>query len=251
MIVRFALMALLIAGCSDPYGDAQKADTITAYETFIRENPKSPKRAMAEMRTEQLYLEKARNEKTLAAYDLYLDNFPKGTLREKATEERRDFLLKWAEKEDTPPAWKKFLDEYPTGNVRQQRMAKSRLNMAMHRHTVSTGPVRMEQVNLANDPAGPKNGYGFYVDFTNKGKQPIERLNVMIQYLGENGSVLGSEKWPAVAKRLPAGLPFEEGFDKPIAPGETRTWEWSTGTIPEGWNKKVNVFPVDIRFVEK
>ena len=54
MIVRLALMTLLIAGCADPYGDAQKADTISAYETFIRENPKSPKRAMAEIRTEQL-----------------------------------------------------------------------------------------------------------------------------------------------------------------------------------------------------
>jgi hypothetical protein len=249
MIVRFTLIALLFTGCSDPYGDAQKLDTIAAYRQFVRENPKSPKRTMAEIRLEQLYLEKARNDKSLAAYDIYLDTFPKGTMRDTALSERRDFLMKWAEGEDTPPAWQKFLDEYPSGNVSQQRTAKRRLNMAMNRHVVEAGPVRMEQVNLAEDPEAAKNGYGFYVDFTNKGKQPIERLNVAITYLDENGKSLGKDTWPAVAKRLPAGLPFEEGFDKPIAPGETRTWEWSTGTLPNGWSKKVTVTPVGIRFV--
>jgi hypothetical protein len=107
----------------------------------------------------------------------------------------------------------------------------------------------MEQVNLAENPEGPLDGYGFYVDVTNNGDAPIQYLNMQISYLDEKGTTLSRSKWPAVATRLPASLPMEEGFDKPIAKGETRQWEWTTGKTPDGWSKKVSVIPINIKFV--
>ena len=69
-----------------------------------------------------------------------------------AKDERREFLLDWARDTDTPEAWQKYLDEYPTGNSKAQREAKRRLNMAKNKNAVEFGPIKMEQVNLAEDP---------------------------------------------------------------------------------------------------
>ena len=41
-MIRLALITVATLGCSDPYGDAQKADTIAAWESFVDENPRSP-----------------------------------------------------------------------------------------------------------------------------------------------------------------------------------------------------------------
>ena len=107
----------------------------------------------------------------------------------------------------------------------------------------------MEQVNLAEDPNGPLNGYGFYVDVTNKGDAAIAMLKLEIQYLNEAGQKVGSGSWPVVATRLPGGLPMADGFDKPIAPGETRQWEWTDGEFPDSWAKKSKVVATAIQFV--
>jgi len=250
MFAQIALTALLFTGCSDPYGDAQKVDSISTWETFISENPKNPKRSLAEVRLEELYLKAARDGKSLEGYDLYLKKFPKGNLVTTATKERREFLMDWARETDTPEAWEKFIAEYPTGNSKLKREAKRRLNMAKNKSAIEFGPIKMEQVNMAEDPDGPLNGYGFYVDVTNKSDKPIQRLNVQIAYLDDDGGVLKRASWPAVAERLPAGLPMPEGFSKPIAPGEARQWEWTDGEMPKGWSKKAKVIATDIKFAE-
>lgn len=249
MFARLALVALLLSGCSDPYGEAQKADSIAVWEQFIAENPKNPKRSMGQIRLEELYLDAARKAKTLEAYDTYLTKYPRGKMVETAHKERRDFMLAWTRKQDTVETWEKYLAEYPATRSAGGREAKARLNMARHKGDVSVGPVKMEQVNLAENPEGPMDGYGFYVDVTNNGDAPIQYLNMQISYLDEKGATLSRSKWPAVATRLPASLPMEEGFDKPIAKGETRQWEWTTGKTPDGWSKKVSVIPINIKFV--
>lgn len=249
MLNRLALAAILMTGCSDPYGEAQKADTIVAWEAFIDENPKNPKRSMGQIRLEELYLTAARESGKLEAYDTYLSKYPKGKLNESAVKERRSFLMDWARQTNTVEAWEKYLADYPASRSKGGREAKQRLNMAKHSHKIVLGPTKMEQVNLAENPDGPLDGYGFYVDVTNNGDTPIEYLNMMISYLDAEGVSLRSSKWPAVATRLPASLPMPEGFSKPIAPGETRQWEWTVGDPPEGWSKKTVVVPVNVKFV--
>jgi len=250
MFVRIALLALFFTGCSDPYGDAQNVDSIAAWEAFVAENPKNPKRSLAQVRLEELYLKAARDGKSLEGYDLYLKKFPKGNLIDTANKERRDFLIEWARETDTPEAWEKYIAEYPTGNSKAKREARRRLNMAKNKDAIEFGPIKMEQVNMAEDPDGPLNGYGFYVDVTNKSDKPIQRLNVQIAYLNDAGDVLKKASWPAVAQRLPAGLPMPEGFSKPIAPGEARQWEWTDGEMPQDWSKKAKVIATDIKFAE-
>jgi len=249
-MMRMLLLVMLMGwGCADPFVDAQEANTIEAYETFVNENPNSPFLLQGQLRLEELYLEKARTDKTLEAYDAYLERYTTGKLWEKAVEERRTFLFNWAEDENTAAAWQKYIDEYPKGNRKMMVTARTRLQMAAHRDAVGLGPVTMEMVNLAEDPDGPLNGYGFFVDVTNNGDKPISKLVLSLSYLGENGNVLSRDEWPAVATRLPGNLPMEEGFADPILPGQDRVWEWTTGDVPAGWTKKTSIAAVAIELV--
>lgn len=245
-----ALLLALATGCGSPFADAQEQDTIAAYEAFLAENPNSPYTLQAQTRLEQLYLDKARADKTLESYDTYLEKFPKGTLRDKALEERRDFLFAWADAENTVAGWNKFLEEYSTGGDKKQRKeARKRLRMAEHRDKVELAPVEMEQVNLAENPDGPLDGWGFFVDVTNVGQEAIGHLYLKVSYLDASGKALDSDSWPVATKVNPGGIPIEEEFKQPLKPGDTRTWVYTTGDMPAGWSKKVSVVPVDIGFV--
>ena len=244
-----AALALSTVGCGSPFADAQEADTIEAYEAFLAANPSSPYTLQAQTRLEELYLGKARDEKTLEAYDTYLEKFPEGALRAKALDERREFLFAWADSEDSVDGWKKYLTEYATGGDKKQRKeARKRLRMAENRGAIELGPVEQEQVNLAENPDGPLDGWGFYVDVTNKGEQTITHLYLQVAYLGDGGKSLDSDSWPVVTKVNPGGIPIEEEFKQPLKPGESRTWVYTTGDMPAGWTKKVRVTPVDIGF---
>lgn len=245
------LAAMLLAtGCENQFDIAQKAHTIEAYEKYLNENPDGARVLEATLALEDLYLEKARNDKSLDGYDAYVKRFPKGKHMEKIMEERKQFLFDWAAEEDTPDAWNRFLDEYKTGAKKLRTKAKQRLRMAENRDKVSSSPPEVEQVNLAENPDGPLDGWGFTADFTNEGEQAIQYLMVEIQYLNDAGKAVKQEQWPAVAERLPGNMPMEEGFSEPIKPGESRTFHFTTGDIPADWGKKVKLVPVDIGFAK-
>jgi len=251
--MRYFLLLALLMGCSDPYGAAQQADTIEAYEKFISDNPRSARRDMAQLRLEGLYLEKARKDKKLESYDDYLSRYPSGKMRKRAMDERQAFLLTWAESEDTPEGWKKVLDEYPKAKGKVKRRVRERMNMAKNQGKLVIGEVKMERINMANDPQGPLNGYGFWVDVTSKAKRPLTRVDLEIAYLSKSGRPLGTKRWELVH---PGPLhsdhtPMAEGFSKPLKSGQTRTWEWSDSEPPEEWSKKVTITPVHIAFKKK
>ena len=245
------LLAILATGtvaCQNPFDAAMEANSIEAFEQFLAENPNSPFTTQATIRLEELYLEKARADKSLEAYDTYLQKYPKGKLLETAVKERRQFLFDWADQEDTAEAWQKLLDEYPTGDRKLKVEARTRLNMAQNRGLVTVGAVSIEQINLAENPDGPLDGWGIFADVTVGGDKEVESLMMQVSYLGSEGQVLDSRQWPVVAPHTPDRSPIEEEFKVPMKPGETRTFEWTTGDTPAGWAKKVTVKPVDIKF---
>lgn len=242
---------LFTAGCENAFDKAQEAHTIEGYEEYLKNNPDGARTLEANLALEDLYLEKARNDGNLEGYDSYVERFPKGRHLEKVMEERKQFLFDWAAEKDTPEAWQKFLDEYKSGAKKLRTKAKQRKRMAENRDKVAFGPVEVEQVNLAENPDGPLDGWGFTADVTNNGTEAIQYLMVELQYLNDAGKAAKSEQWPAVATRLPGNLPMEEGFSDPIQPGASRTFNFTTGDLPAGWSKKVKLVPVDIAFAQK
>jgi len=246
----FSLMLAL--ACGPSFHEVQKADSIEAYEAFIEAAPNSPSITMAEIRLEELYLEKAREEKTLEAYDVYLglygDN-PKSQLSEKAVEEREEFLYAWAEESNSVEAWQKWLDEYPKGDKKRKQEARRRVGMNAYVDSLDIGPVEVEPVNLAEDPDGPLDGYLFSADVTNNGDKTITTLNMELQYFDAEGNVIDKDRWPLVAPQAPGNMPIEEEWKVPVKAGETRTY-WYTDMAPDapGWSKKVRLVPIAVSF---
>jgi hypothetical protein len=203
---------LLLLACRDPWTEAEKADTV-------------------------------------AAYDAFLERFPQGKVHDELEKEREKVAFDEADAAGTPEAWESWRERYrASGDKRLRRAAKGRLEVARHKDHIEVGPTTMEQVNLAENPDGPLDGWGFWADVTNRGTEPMTYLVLRIDYLDEAGKALDGREWPAVATALPGGMPIPDGFDKPMQPGEKRTWEWTTGDMPAGWAKKVAVKAVDVRF---
>jgi len=234
-------LLMVLTACGDNFSVVQKEDTIEAYEAYLAENPDSRWTLQANDRLETLYLEKAREEKSLEAYDAYLERFPEGKLRGKALDEREEFLFDWAKSEDSKAAYEKFLDEYPKADKKRRRHAERMIEVHEYLGKVDLSDTKVEQVNMAENPDGPKDGWGFSVDVTNKGTEPIVDMRLQIQYLSPEGGVLREKQWPVVAPKFP--IPMEEEKKVPIAPGETRTWWWTDGAIPERWleNKETRI----------
>ncbi|MCP4809484.1 MAG: hypothetical protein GY913_17390 [Proteobacteria bacterium] len=246
------LFAALLA-CGPSFRDIQKADTIEAYEGFIAASPNSPSITMANIRLEELYLAKARDEKSLEAYDDYLTRYEGGVgtaaLVEDAVEERETFLYDWAEEQNSEEGWQKYLDEYPKGDKKRKQEARRRLKMNSYIEFIEIGPVEAEPTNLAEKEDGPLDGFKFLADVTNNGDKRITTLNMELQYLGADGSVIDTDRWPLVAPAAPGNMPIEEEWKVPVEPGETRTY-WFTDMAPEvpGWSKKTKLVAIGIAF---
>lgn len=247
-LLAVLLLSLTLSACTDPFSEAQKTDSIEAYEGYLKDNPSGPYRLQAEMRLEELMLQKARDEQSLEAFDAYLARFPKGSQREKAVADREMFLYRWAEEQDTPAAYQQYLDEYPQGDKKRKEDARRRMIMAEHKDKISISAPEQEQVNLGGEVDGVPNGWAFYVDVTNKGDQPITRLTLQLRFLNEQGSVLKTANHPSVGSRYPGRSWVEDEYKAPLQPGQTRQWKYTTGDIPPNWGQKVEVKAIDISF---
>lgn len=242
------LLSLTLSACTDPFSEAQQADTIESYEKYLADNPSGAYRLQAEMRLEELMLQKARDEKSLEGFDAYLARFPKGSQHDKAVEERESFLFSWAEEQDTPAAYQKYLDEYPKGDKKRKEEARRRMVMAEHKDKISISAPEQEQVNLAGEQDGVPNGWAFFVDVTNQGDQPITRLTLQLRFLNESGRVIKTANYPSVGSRYPGRSWVEDEYKEPLKPGQTRQWKYTTGDIPPNWAQKVEVKAIDISF---
>ncbi|TVQ89426.1 MAG: hypothetical protein EA397_15315 [Deltaproteobacteria bacterium] len=243
--MRSLILLLLLIGC-DNFAEVRAADTIEAYEAYLETNPEGRTALEARTRLETLYIERARSERTLEAYDAYRERFPKGSFAKAAYEEREKHLWEWADTKDTPEAWQKYLDQYPSFEATKVRKAKKRKAAAEYRPQLSwTDPVA-EQVNLAEDPEGPLNGWKVTSEITNNGDKILKQLTFTLEYLNDEGGRLGEESWPAASTNY--GIPVEEFRKKPIKPGESRQWELLTGETPKGWSGKMRLKPTSISY---
>jgi hypothetical protein len=257
--MRTLLVLFLLAACADPYGDAQKLDTIEGWEAFLSTEPTGSEKSGAMARLEVLLAEKASKSGEIADFDAFLTRFPKSSRADEIKGQRAAAAFKIAETDDTPEGWKKFVDENPTADGAMKKKATNRVLVAEYKDKLPMGELKMEEVNLANDPKGPKNGWSFTVEVQNTGDRTVDYLNLELQFLGADGAKAGATSYPIVGTTGPGGLPLEEVYTKPLKPGEKRTWnitagpppegvENKAGYIPDGWAKQARVVPVAIRF---
>ncbi len=251
LVALYALLScpFVGTGCSDPVDDARKADTIEAWNTYLAmPEATGSNKIEGEGRLEQLMTAKADTEKTIADYDAVIKRFPKTRNLKKLQKARTDLALTEAEATNTPEGWQKFMTENPTADGAVVKDAKNRIVMAAYGPKLTWTPLKIEQVNLAENPKGPKDGWGFSADVTNGGDKTISYLNVSLQIIDPSGAATNPIQMPAVAPTYKTPMP--DTFYKPIAPGETRHWDYETGDVPPGFTDKpdAKITPITITF---
>lgn len=234
-MIRFLLPALILLGCADPYGDAKKADTIEAYESYLATDPTGADKLMAETRLEELMVARAEETHAIADYDAVLKKFPSSRKTKELQEGRANAAFAVAEADGSVDAWKKFLAENDFADSALKKRAKAMVDVAEYSALVAIAAPTVEKVNLAGDAAGAKDGWGVKADITNNATVALEYANIELQFLDKDGKKLKAVTWPIAAQAGPGGMPMEEAHAKPFAPAETRTWNYSTGEAPEGW----------------
>jgi hypothetical protein len=246
--------ALTLTACGPSFSEYQEKDSIEGWQEFLSQaNPSSPDYYKAENRLAELSFELARSEGTPEALDAFLEEFSApqfAPIRKQAGEIREDVIYAWADAVGTKQAWESFLEEFPKTPRKRKLEARRRIKASEYSDRIALGAVSQERVNLAEDPEGPLNGWGWWVEVTNNTDKAWYKLDLGLYFLDDDGRVLDRRDWPVVARFLPGYLPFETGFDKPMEPGETRTWEYTDGDVPEGWSRKVKVVPVDLIFID-
>lgn len=241
-----SIVLVLLFAC-DPYSEAAQANTIEAWTAYLEANPEGANADRARVLLEELMLAKARASGSLEDWDAVLARFPKGQHHEATLKEREASLYAWAQQEHTVAAWERFLTEYPNPKERRAPFAKASLEALTYAPGVKLGEPRVREINLAQDPTGPMNGWAVEVDVTN-GDRVVEAMWYRVHYLGAEGRSLGHADWPVVAplREFPNRVP--DPWTVPLQPGETRMWQWTTGEVPEGWSKQVRIVPIRVRF---
>jgi hypothetical protein len=242
--MRTFLLFLFLAACADPFA----VDTVEAWETYLGTDPSGSDRLNAESRLEELLVERANTSGKLEDYDAVLKRFPKTRQATKLKASRAAAAYALAETENTPAGWKKFNDENPEADATMRKKATNRVQVAAYQDKLVLGEIKVEEVNLAEDPRGPKDGWGFSVEVTNAGDKTLDYLNMEVQLLDASGGKLDAKSYPLVGTSGPGGMSLPEEYTKPLKPGDKRVWAYSSGEMPEGWSKQVKIVPVALRF---
>lgn len=242
------LLALSLTGCADPFGDAKKADTIEAWQAYLDTSPTGSHKLNADNRLEELMINRANETKKVADYDAVLKRYPNTRQKKKLIESRAEAAYAAAEITNTADAWKAFLDENDGADAILKKKARKNVHVFEYVDKLSISEPVVTQVNLAEDPKGPKDGWGFSANITNNGDKTLAYLNIEVLLLDDAGTKLKAMTYPAVATTGPGGMPIAEAAQKPLAPGETRAWSYSTGEVPETWKQAVKLSVDDFRY---
>ncbi|MBN2798497.1 MAG: hypothetical protein JXX28_05055 [Deltaproteobacteria bacterium] len=251
MRAMLILSAVLFLGGCDSFGDVKKADTIEAYETYLQDHETGQNALIARSRLEELYYEKAKADGTPESWETFFEKYPegKGFLYERAHEKWEEFLFNWAMEQQRPEAWDRFLKTFDRPTKEHLKVAERARNVSTYAEHLTLSPVRMERINLAEDPDGPLDGWSFMVDVSNTGDKALSTLELTLSYLDDRGNSLDRDTWAVAAPFF--SVPVEEEYYKPLMPQEQRTWIWTSGDTPEGWSQKVKVHATHLVYAEK
>jgi hypothetical protein len=222
--VALALMLGLVA-CGEDFVSVQKEDTIEGYEKFQAENPTSIYNEQINSRLEELYGEKAKADNTVESWEAYLNKFPKGKKAKEAMKYKEDSAWDATEAAATTEAYKDFLVKFPTPSKEHKDAADQMIAIGDYGKLV-VGEPKVEKMNAAEDPKGPLNVWGLKVDVKNDGPTPIDYLVLEARFFGSDNTLIEGQEYAFVTPPGSNRMPHPEIEEKPLAPGETRTWTY-------------------------
>lgn len=233
------LLFLLACDMGPTYKQVQELDTIEAYEEFLTRDPDSIYKFAIDKRLEELYYERAYREGG-AAWQAYLDRFPEGPHAKDAKREVAITAYSDAVKVGTAEALRKFVADFPKADKWLVARAEGRAAVLEYGKLEMTEPV-VAEVNMAEDPKGPMNGWGVSTKVKNAGDQTFAYVALTLDYLSDDGTVLATKDYPLVSPTWP--LTASEDQIRPLAPGDERTWVWteSKESVHKDWHQRVRL----------
>ena len=215
--LTLGILLSLGAGCSKEdaaFRAAQEANTIEAYEGYLKEYPNTTNQVAVEETLDQLYYDAATKEKTEEAYKAYLEHFPKGKHAPKMQGEYEQVMYKKAMKAGDTASIQAFLQAFPNGNFTAK--AQKRYDELTYFTSLSVSDVKVEKINMQGDRRGEMNGWQITGAITNAGAKGVKSITAKVGPKGGEGV------------EVTAG---------PCAPGEKVTFEVKTEHAPEGWDE--------------
>jgi hypothetical protein len=240
------LLALLACDMGPSYKQVEELDTIEAYEGFLAADPDTIYKFSIDKRLEELYFERAQRENTGALWKAYLERFPDGPHKNDAQREVALAAYSEAMKVGTAEALRGFVAAYPKADKWLIARADGRAAVLEYGKLELAEPV-VAEVNMAEDPKGPMNGWGISTEVTNAGDETFSYVSLTLEYLGDDGVVLAVKDYPLVSPKWP--LPASEEQMRPLAPGEKRTWLWteSKEAVHKDWHSKVRLVATGLK----
>ncbi len=251
------LLLSLFLACSNPYQEALDAGTVEAYEAFLTENPKHKKARTIQGHLEEKLREAAKESKDITQFDAYLERFKDTTSDKNAyarfVSAREDVMWNKALDAHTEKAYQSFILEYKSSSPRRARMAEEYSKVAAYEKNLSRTPIEIEQVNMANDPDGPLNGWKISTDLTNNGPASLSRLKYRINFLDAEGNIVHSDEKSedtiVIGELKGREWATPDYMKPPFKPKETRSWSYMTGDVPPDWSRKVELTIIKLRKV--
>lgn len=241
-----AAIVLALVGCeANALHQARMTDTPEVYEAFLQKYPDHEEAEWMRDRMEELRFLKAKDAGTSAALAEYIVVHPEGAHVKAARVLEDEIAFKEAETAGTPKSYQAYLDSHPEGKFLEQ--ARYEYEERVYLDKILLENVRVEPVNLANDPDGPMNGWGVFADVRNAGIRNVVEVELLIHYLNAKGESIDTDRWWAVAKGL-LGMPTPPYIVPPLPPEEIRVFRWTTGDAHEKWDKKVRLEITNLRF---
>ena len=253
MHIRLSLLvlaaSLLMLGCAEQkaLSAAQANGSPEAYEAFLEQHPSSVHAPILRQQIEDLRYHAAKDGEGPDAWRAYLDHHPEGKHVKEAKRYEDEASFQQADAARTTEAYQAYLDSHPTG--KQVKRARAEMDELAYQDQVSVENLRVERVNLANDPKGDMNGWGLYADVTNHGKRILVEVELLLEFTDESGKVIGDRTWWVVAEQL-LGMPTPPRIMPPLRAEQSREFQFTTGEPPEGWNDTFTLKVTNLRFRE-
>jgi outer membrane protein assembly factor BamD (BamD/ComL family) len=124
---------------SAAFRKASSANTVQAYEDFIKKYPASDLAENARLAMEALAYQNAVALGTIGAFEAYLKDFPTGSNAWTARGVLEDLYFRWARQVDTEESWTVFLSRFPysyNASGAQLRLAEIRFALAKKADTI-------------------------------------------------------------------------------------------------------------------
>ncbi len=247
VLALLAVFSLTLCSCEGlALRNTRIKDKIEGYETFLEKYPDSTEADAFKARVAELRFAEASEIATAAAFQEYLKLHPQGA--DHAAALRAEDQLSFSEASATGNAesLQAYLDAHPEGGALDE--ARELLDRLLYREHIGIHELRVQQVNLANNPDGPLDGWAVLANVVNEGRRTLKVIELHIDLLDADGNAAGHEnKWWAVSPNLGA-FPTPEAMKPALAPGDGRAFRWTTGDIPENWAQKAGLRVTDVRF---